>query len=196
MKAKDRSAEAKIAVVIPCYKVREQVINVIDSIPSYVSFIIVVDDRCPENSGDYVISMRPSPRINVIKNAENIGVGGSVMEGYRKALEVGAEIVVKIDGDGQMDPQLIGLLVKPILDDKADYTKGNRFLMWIKLGLCHFTDSLVTQDYLFSQRFPQVIGASSTQITALRLLNPPPYRICPCIKLKSDTFLNRICCFV
>lgn len=136
--AKAHIAKMKIAVVIPCYKVRGQVLNVIDSIPSYVSFIIVVDDQCPENSGDYVVSMRSSPRIKVIKNIENLGVGGSVMEGYRKALEDGAEIVVKIDGDGQMDPQLISLLVKPILDNKADYTKGNRFFNVDKIGIMPF----------------------------------------------------------
>ena len=49
------------------------------------------------------------------------------MSGYRCALEDGAHVVVKLDGDGQMNPRLIPLFVKPILDGESDYTKGNRF---------------------------------------------------------------------
>ncbi len=63
----------------------------------------------------------------MIYNSSNLGVGGAVIEGYKKAIADGASILVKIDGDGQMDPRLIRQFVRPILDGQADYTKGNRF---------------------------------------------------------------------
>jgi glycosyltransferase involved in cell wall biosynthesis len=66
-------------------------------------------------------------RIILIRHEKNQGVGGAVLMGFRKALELGAEVVVKIDGDGQMDPAHLPNLIMPILQERADYTKGNRF---------------------------------------------------------------------
>jgi glycosyltransferase involved in cell wall biosynthesis len=63
-----------------------------------------------------------------------MGVGGAVKTGYHKALEDGADIVVKLDGDGQMDPALISRLVDPILKGNADYVKGNRFYDLVNLA--------------------------------------------------------------
>jgi glycosyltransferase involved in cell wall biosynthesis len=56
-----------------------------------------------------------------------MGVGGAMISGYRLALTKGANILIKIDGDGQMDPNLIPKFIHPIIDGMADYTKGNRF---------------------------------------------------------------------
>src|SRR5690606_26734158 len=67
------------------------------------------------------------PRVRVLNHAENGGVGAAVVTGYEAALAEGADIVVKIDGDGQMDPALIADFVRPLLAGDADYTKGNRF---------------------------------------------------------------------
>ena len=66
-------------------------------------------------------------RIRVFFNKTNLGVGGAVMTGYKQALKDGIDIIVKVDGDGQMDPKLIPDFVKPIIEGKCDYTKGNRF---------------------------------------------------------------------
>lgn len=116
-----------IAVVIPCYKVKGQILSVIDRIGSECSNIYVIDDKCPENSGDWVKRHVTDPRVKIIYNAENMGVGGAVIAGYLAALEDGADVVVKIDGDGQMDPNLLLQFVTPIFRGDADYTKGNRF---------------------------------------------------------------------
>ncbi|MEX5669547.1 glycosyltransferase family 2 protein, partial [Pseudomonas neuropathica] len=51
----------------------------------------------------------------------------AVMSGYRAAIEDEMEIIVKVDGDGQMDPSLIPHFIEPIVSGQADYTKGNRF---------------------------------------------------------------------
>jgi glycosyltransferase involved in cell wall biosynthesis len=115
-----------IAVVIPCYRVRAQILDVIGRIDSAYHRIYVIDDACPEGSGRHVEEHCTDPRVTVVYHAENQGVGGATMTGYRHALADGAEILVKLDGDGQMDPALIPRLIAPIQRDVADYTKGNR----------------------------------------------------------------------
>jgi glycosyltransferase involved in cell wall biosynthesis len=119
--------DAFIAVVLPCYRVRKHIVDVITKIGLEVSRIYVVDDCCPEESGAYVLDACSDPRVKVIFNTQNQGVGGAVMAGYKAAIEDGADIIVKIDGDGQMDPALIPDFVAPIISGEADYTKGNRF---------------------------------------------------------------------
>jgi glycosyltransferase involved in cell wall biosynthesis len=116
-----------IAVVIPCYKVKRQILSVLSAIGPQVTTVYVVDDKCPEQTGAYVQKNCPDPRVRVIFHETNMGVGGATISGYRRALIDGATIVVKIDGDGQMDPAIMGRIVSPILSGNADYTKGNRF---------------------------------------------------------------------
>jgi dolichol-phosphate mannosyltransferase len=116
-----------LAVVIPSYRVKSHILNVITSIGPEALLIYVVDDKCPENSGDYVEQNCSDPRVRIIRHEVNQGVGGAVMTGYRAAIKDGADIMVKMDGDGQMDPTLLMDFVNPILSGEADYTKGNRF---------------------------------------------------------------------
>lgn len=116
-----------IAVVIPCYRVRRHILSVLSGIGKECDRIYVVDDACPEESGRLVEESCADPRVRVIRLEQNQGVGGATLAGYRRAIEDGAEILVKLDGDGQMDPALIPRLVRPIQDGLADYTKGNRF---------------------------------------------------------------------
>ena len=116
-----------IAAVIPCYKVKEQIPHVLDEIGPEVQKIYVIDDACPEGTGQWVKEHSSDSRVEVIFHGKNLGVGGAVKTGYRKALDDGATIIVKIDGDGQMDPRLINRLIEPIRNVQADYVKGNRF---------------------------------------------------------------------
>jgi len=118
---------ARVAAVIPCYKVREQVLAVIRRIGPEVGRIYVIDDCCPQKTGEHVRAEISDPRVEVLFNARNLGVGGATMAGYRRALTDGMDIVVKLDGDGQMDPARIPALIRPVLCGAADYAKGNRF---------------------------------------------------------------------
>lgn len=120
-------SKLKIAVVIPCYKVLAHIESVIATIPGFIEKIYVVDDMCPENSGQWVKKHISDARLNVIFHEVNQGVGGAVMSGYQQAVTDDMDIVVKIDGDGQMDPKLIRKFTLPIERGEADYTKGNRF---------------------------------------------------------------------
>jgi dolichol-phosphate mannosyltransferase len=119
--------DRQVAVVIPCFNVRAQILSVLEKIGAEVQRIYVVDDQCPQASGDYVLEHCRDPRVQVLHNPYNLGVGGAVMAGYQAAYAAGAQIIVKIDGDGQMDPALLPQLILPIVSGRADYCKGNRF---------------------------------------------------------------------
>ena len=116
----------KFALVIPSYKVSKHILDVINNIPEFVNNIIVVDDKCPQNSGNIAVTSNDK-RVVVCYHEVNQGVGGAVVTGYKKALELNSDIVIKVDGDGQMDVAYMQKLIQPIVDEKADYTKGNRF---------------------------------------------------------------------
>ena len=123
-----------IAVVIPSYRVKAHILGVIAAMGPEVSRIYVVDDTCPDGSGDWVEQHCTDIRVTVLRHATNQGVGGAVMTGYRAAIDDGMAVIVKVDGDGQMDPKLIPSFVAPILAGEADYTKGNRFFDLEQIG--------------------------------------------------------------
>ena len=117
----------KIAVVIPCYKVSRHILKVISNIPQEVSTIILVDDQCPEKTGEFVAKNINDPRVTILINSINLGVGGATKAGYLEAIQRHADIIVKLDGDGQMNPKDITKLTKAITEEKYNYAKGNRF---------------------------------------------------------------------
>lgn len=115
-----------IAAVVPCYRERDHILGVLKNMGPEITTIVVVDDACPDHTGEYVQAEINDPRVHVVRNPTNLGVGGATLAGYKTAIQMGADIIVKLDGDGQMDPASVPDLVTPILDTKADYTKGNR----------------------------------------------------------------------
>jgi len=119
--------EKWVAVVIPSFRVKSHILDILAKIPVMVRQIYVVDDACPDGSGKFVVENCSDPRVKVLFHNCNQGVGGAVMTGYRAAVEDGMQVIVKVDGDGQMAPELIPIFVQPILEGEADYTKGNRF---------------------------------------------------------------------
>jgi glycosyltransferase involved in cell wall biosynthesis len=122
-----------IAVVIPTYRARQHILQVLDAIGPEIDRIYIVDDACPDESGDYVVANCTDDRIRILRHIENQGVGGAVITGYKAALADQIDVIIKIDSDGQMDPALIPNFVAPILEGEADYTKGNRFFDLEKL---------------------------------------------------------------
>ena len=121
-----------IVVVIPCYRVARHIGAVIEGIPSYVDQIVIVDDCCPEHSGDVAEALADA-RVQVVRHAKNRGVGGAMKTGFARANELRADVVVKLDGDGQMDAAQIARLCKPLLTEKAAMTKFNRFWDFVAL---------------------------------------------------------------
>lgn len=116
-----------IAVVIPCFRVSDHILEVVRTLPSWIDAIYCVDDCCPEQSGNLIRQRAHDPRVRVLAHDINQGVGGAMITGFKAAVADGHAIVVKMDGDGQMDPQHLPRLLNPILSRQADFTKGNRF---------------------------------------------------------------------
>lgn len=127
MTEREPARSPRVAAVLPCYRVGERVSAVIAAIGPEIAAIYVVDDACPDGVGDLVKEKCRDPRVTVLRHPVNRGVGAATLTGMRRAVEDGADIVVKLDGDGQMDPALIPALIAPIVDGEADYAKGNRF---------------------------------------------------------------------
>jgi dolichol-phosphate mannosyltransferase len=123
----ETGAGPKTAVVIPCFREKDRIADVLAAVGPEVSLIVVVDDACPDGTGRFVQDTVHDPRVDVIIHAANTGVGGATKTGYRRAVEAGCDVIVKLDGDGQMDPALIPSFVRPIAEGRADYVKGNRF---------------------------------------------------------------------
>ncbi|MGH6963324.1 MAG: glycosyltransferase family 2 protein [Phenylobacterium sp.] len=118
---------AGVWLIVPCYKVKAKILDVIAKTPAWIEGIVCVDDACPEGSGDFIEANNKDPRVTVIRLAQNQGVGGATLAGYGEAVARGGQVLVKVDGDDQMDLAYISHLVAPILLGEADYAKGNRF---------------------------------------------------------------------
>jgi glycosyltransferase involved in cell wall biosynthesis len=122
-----RRPTPRVAVVIPCYRVATHVADVIRSVPATVELIVCVDDASPDDTFATLEGVG-DPRVVLLRHDVNRGVGGAVKTGWREALDRGAEIVVKLDGDGQMDGRDIDRLIAPLVARRADIAKGNRFV--------------------------------------------------------------------
>jgi glycosyltransferase involved in cell wall biosynthesis len=117
-----------IAAIIPAYRVEREIESVLSGLPSYLKYIIVVDDASPDHTAELVARLaKRDRRLVLIRHKQNQGVGGALITGFERSLALGAQVVVKIDGDGQMDIDRLPELISPLIIGKADYTKGNRF---------------------------------------------------------------------
>jgi len=126
--ARSAPGDIHVAAVVPAYNVGQEIAAVLRSIPPLVQTIVVVDDASRDDTA--AIAERCAavdPRVIVVRHTSNRGVGGAMVTGFRTAIDAGADIAVKVDGDGQMPLWLVPHLVQPLIDGEADYTKGNRF---------------------------------------------------------------------
>ena len=116
-----------IAVVIPAYNPDEKLLAVIEQIDENIQFILVVDDGSTSTESKSIFGAILDKRVTLLSHLKNQGVGAAMKTGYSKAIRLNADVVVKIDADGQMDPAIIGRFANPVMDREADYAKGNRF---------------------------------------------------------------------
>jgi len=120
---KDKS----ICVVVPAYNESTQIGNVIETMPEYVDWIVVVDDCSRDDTVEIVKRYQHEiKKIKLIEHASNQGVGGAISSGYRWARDHKCDVSAVMAGDGQMDPSELETIILPIVDGSADYTKGNR----------------------------------------------------------------------
>jgi len=116
-----------IIVVVPAHNEACHLAQVIGTTPDFVDHVIVVDDCSQDATCEAALACGDS-RLMTLKTPSNQGVGGAVILGYRKSIELGADVIVKMDGDGQMLPEYLSTLLDPIIDHGYGYAKGNRFL--------------------------------------------------------------------
>jgi dolichol-phosphate mannosyltransferase len=121
--------QAKVAVVVPAYCVEQQIERVVRGIPGWVAHVIVVVDASPDGTWPRVEALQATDpgRVVALRHEVNRGVGGAMQTGLREALRLGADVIVKMDGDDQMDPGELPRLVTPLLEGRADVSKGNRY---------------------------------------------------------------------
>ncbi|MFP5264528.1 MAG: glycosyltransferase family 2 protein [Blastocatellia bacterium] len=117
----------RITTVLPAHNEARHIGGVVRTMPDFVDSIIVVDD-CSKDDTFEVASNCGDDRVIAIRTPSNQGVGGAVVLGYRKGLEINSDILVKMDGDGQMDPTYLSSLLDCLIEHNYDYAKGNRFL--------------------------------------------------------------------
>lgn len=116
-----------VAVLIPAYNEEKQIRSVLQEIPWFVDHVVVIDDGSRDSTSAVVRKCAgEDKRIKLIVLTENRGVGGALSIGYAWARDNDVDIAVSLDGDGQMDPDEMLDLITPLLDDQADYAKGNR----------------------------------------------------------------------
>jgi glycosyltransferase involved in cell wall biosynthesis len=120
-------AGLKIVVAIPCYRAAATVSEVIATLPALVDVVIAVDDASPDQTRQ-VLQANKDPRLIVLTHERNQGVGGAMRTAFRKAMEIGCDVVVKMDSDGQMHPSDLVPLLDALIKGDYDYAKGNRFL--------------------------------------------------------------------
>lgn len=120
--------DTKITVVIPCFKVAAHIESTVSSLPEWVDQMILVNDCSPDNTIDILNQLAlKNPKVTVLSNPVNLGVGGAMITGFQHALQTDTDIIVKLDGDGQMNPDCLPALLQPLCDKSAEFSKGNRF---------------------------------------------------------------------
>lgn len=119
-------AGARVGVVIPAYRVGQQIERVIRGIPAWIGTIIVVEDASPDDTAERVQQVG-DPRVTLIRHERNRGVGGAMATGFAEALRQGLDVVVKMDGDDQMDPAHLPRILAPLVAGSADVVKCNRY---------------------------------------------------------------------
>ncbi|RQG96175.1 glycosyltransferase [Natrarchaeobius oligotrophus] len=150
--------EHTIGVVVPAYNEEGFVGDVIETMPEYVDRVYVIDDCSTDGTWDEIqrVAARVNEdattvhydedsvptaegatvvtdggfdrRVVPIQHETNRGVGGAIKTGYQRALSDEIDVTAVMGGDGQMDPGILHTFLDPIVEDRADYAKGNRLL--------------------------------------------------------------------
>ena len=120
--------DKRISIIIPVHNEEKLIIPTLIGIPDYVDKIIIIDDGSEDSTRSLILSYEDE-RLELIALGENKGVGNAVKVGYKGSIQYNIDIVVAIGGDHQFDLEQLPSLLDPIVDDEADYVKGNRFLV-------------------------------------------------------------------
>ncbi len=116
-----------ICIVVPAHNEETQIGSVIENMPAFVDRIVVVDDASTDNTKNVVKSyLETSSNIVLLEHKKNLGCGGALITGYKWARDNNMDVAVRVDGDGQMKSEDLIPIIDPVVNNRADYSKGNR----------------------------------------------------------------------
>jgi glycosyltransferase involved in cell wall biosynthesis len=118
--------DLRVAVVVPAYNEAKLIGKTLSTMPDLVDRIIVVDDASTDDTSAVAAAVG-DPRVEIIRQPKNSGVGSAILTGHRRVLEEGHDVSVVMAGDAQMDPDYLPALLDPIADDGVQFTMANRF---------------------------------------------------------------------
>jgi glycosyltransferase involved in cell wall biosynthesis len=121
----DRGGDRSVHVVLPAYEATRTIPDVVDEMPvDAADRALLVDDA----SGDRTTEVALTYGLEAMRHPANRGYGAGQKTGYARALSDGADAIVMVHADNQYDPGMIGEMVAPILDGRADMVIGSRLL--------------------------------------------------------------------
>ena len=120
--------EPTIAVVIPAYNEAEGIVDVLEELPAELAGLRVEPIVVVDGGDDDTATVARAAGFTTLVHPVNRGQGDALRTGFRYARALGADIVMTMDADGQHRPDQMLDLVRPVLDDEADYVQGSRFL--------------------------------------------------------------------
>lgn len=116
---------ARVAVVVPAYREERLIARTLRGVPAFVDEVLVIDDGSPDATAAVARAVG-DPRVEIVRHAQNRGVGAALKTGYALALGRGADVVAVMAGDAQMHPDDLRAVVLPVAHGEADYAKGDR----------------------------------------------------------------------
>jgi glycosyltransferase involved in cell wall biosynthesis len=173
--------QKRVALVIPARNEERLIGPTLAAVPELVDRIFVVDDGSRDGTAEVVRQTAVAdPRVALLSHEENQGVGQAIITGYRQASREGYDVTVVVGGDNQMPLDQVEDLVAPIVEGRADYTKGNRFLMpdagledmpWTRMIPNAFISALTKMASGFYKIFDVVDGYTAISKRAIDLVN-------------------------
>src|SRR6056297_3836205 len=117
----------RICAVIPAHNEETQIGRVIETMPDYMDLMIIIDDKSSDNTVAIIqYYQKQNFNIHLIQHETNKGVGGAIATGYKYARDNELDVAVVMAGDAQMAPEDLPAILDPVVEDRADYSKGNR----------------------------------------------------------------------
>jgi glycosyltransferase involved in cell wall biosynthesis len=117
----------RVAVVVPAFEEELLVADTIRGIPDFVDVVVVVDDHSPDATAERALETGDQ-RLEVIRHEENLGVGGAIVTGYARCVELEVDVACVMAADNQMDPDELHSLVGPVARGEVEYAKANRLV--------------------------------------------------------------------
>ncbi len=120
----------KILLIIPAYNEQDNILKTYNTVINYNKKnkenydVIVINDGSTDQTG----KICDDNNIPVIHLIHNLGIGGAVQTGYKYAYENNYDIAIQYDGDGQHDVSYVKKIITPLLEEKADFVIGSRFV--------------------------------------------------------------------